>query len=141
MNYNVIINLAYSFDEEQINKIIKIQATIRGMEMRDKIKLKSKKRKLKETIEREKEQEKDERNEEDIFDDILEKQLEEKNLGKKDEEIIAKKEEKEKEEKREEEKEQKINTNVFIYDNNIDKEIDKNDLELNEKYEKIIVNN
>ena len=48
MNYNVIINLAYSFDEEQINKIIKIQATIRGMEMRDKIKLKSKKKKQKE---------------------------------------------------------------------------------------------
>ena len=48
MNYNVIINLVYSFDEEQINKIIKIQATIRGMEMRDKIKLKSKKKKQKE---------------------------------------------------------------------------------------------
>ena len=40
---NIIIALIYG---EDLEKIIKIQSNVRGMEMREKIKLKSKKRKL-----------------------------------------------------------------------------------------------
>ena len=40
---NIIIALIYG---EDLEKIIKIQSNVRGMEMRDKIKLKSKKRKI-----------------------------------------------------------------------------------------------
>lgn len=38
------VNIVLLFREEELKKIIKIQSNIRGMEMRDKIKLKSKKK-------------------------------------------------------------------------------------------------
>ena len=40
------INIALNKNEEEIKKIIKIQSHIRGMEMRNKIKLKSRNKKL-----------------------------------------------------------------------------------------------
>ena len=83
-NNDLIINIVPIYNEEQIKKIIKIQSNVRGMEIRDKIKLKGKN-----------------------------KQLIKKETNKK--------------------------TNEFTYEKNISKEIDENDLELNEKFERIIV--
>ena len=83
-NNDLIINIVPIYNEEQIKKIIKIQSNVRGMEIRDKIKLKGKNKQL----------------------------IKKENIQK---------------------------TNEFTYEKNISKEIDENDLELNEKFERIIV--
>ena len=82
MNYNLIINLVDSFDKEQINQIIKIQANIRGMEMRDKIKLKSKKKKQKNEKEEEiiKTESSNINNNEFIYENKIQKEIKENDI-------------------------------------------------------------
>ena len=46
LNNDLNINIVLHNNEEEIKKIIKIQSHIRGMEMRNKIKLKSRNKKL-----------------------------------------------------------------------------------------------
>lgn len=46
LNNYIIINIVQLYGDDEINKIIKIQSMVRGMEMRDKIKLKSRNKKL-----------------------------------------------------------------------------------------------